>query len=243
MADNAELQPRPLVIFDCDGVLVDSEPLSVRVLVRALNRHGIDMAEEEAYQRFLGRSLATMRQVMDEDYGFHTGPEFLETLRLDLYDLFRTDLKPIAGMAETLDGLAQLGLPRCVASSSQPERIRLSLTLTGLIDRLEPHIFSASMVKNGKPAPDLFLHAADEMGIAPENCIVIEDSPAGIEAAQRAGMTVFAFTGGSHASVAGYRERIEALSPDLTFDAMPDLLHLVENHMEDRGRASSQRAV
>ncbi|TNM61479.1 HAD family hydrolase [Aliirhizobium smilacinae] len=228
------------MIFDCDGVLVDSEPLSVRVLVEALNRHGIDMAEEEAYQRFLGRSLATMRQVMDEEYGFHTGPEFLETLRIDLYDLFKTDLKPIPGIAETLDAL---NLPRCVASSSQPERIRLSLSIAGLIDKLEPHIFSASMVKNGKPAPDLFLYAADQMGIAPSNCIVIEDSPAGIEAAQRAGMTVFAFTGGSHAAVPGYRERIDALSPDLIFDAMPDLLHLVENHMEGRGGASSQRAV
>lgn len=243
MTDKASSSTGPLVIFDCDGVLVDSEPLSVRVLVEALNRHGIDMAEEEAYQRFLGRSLATMRQVMDEEYDFHTGPEFLETLRIDLYDLFKTDLKPIPGIAETLDALALQNLPRCVASSSQPERIRLSLAITGILDKLEPHIFSASMVKNGKPAPDLFLYAADQMGVTPENCIVIEDSPAGIEAAQRAGMTVFAFTGGSHAAVPGYRERIDALSPDLIFDAMPDLLHLVKNHMEGRGRPSSQRAV
>lgn len=243
MADKASFNSGPLVIFDCDGVLVDSEPLSVRVLVEALNRHGIDMAEEEAYQRFLGRSLATMRQVMDEEYDFHTGPEFLETLRLDLYDLFKTDLQPIPGIAETLDALALLNLPRCVASSSQLERIRLSLSITGILDKLEPHIFSASMVQNGKPAPDLFLHAAGEMGVAPENCIVIEDSPAGIEAAQRAGMKVFAFTGGSHAGVPGYRERIDALSPDLIFDAMPDLLHLVKNHMEGRDRPSSQRAV
>ncbi len=228
----------PLVIFDCDGVLVDSEPLSVRVLVEALNRHGIDMAEEEAYRRFLGRSLATMTQVMDEEYGFHTGPEFLEGLRVDLYSLFKTDLRPIGGIAETLDGL---GMMTCVASSSQLERIRLSLSLTGLLTRLEPHIFSASMVKNGKPAPDLFLHAAREMGVEPKDCIVIEDSPAGIEAAHRAGMTAFAFTGGSHTSAPGYRERIEALSPDAVFDAMPDLLHLVQNYMRGRGDAVSQR--
>jgi len=243
VADKASFNSGPLVIFDCDGVLVDSEPLSVRVLVEALNRHGVDMAEEEAYQRFLGRSLATMRQVMDEEYGFHTGPEFLEGLRIDLYDLFKTDLQPIPGIAETLDALALLNLPRCVASSSQPERIRLSLAITGILDKLEPHIFSASMVKNGKPAPDLFLHAADQMGVAPEKCIVIEDSPAGIEAAHRAGMTVFAFTGGSHACVPGYRERIDELSPDAVFDAMPDLLHLVKNHMEGREKTSSQRAV
>ena len=225
------IKPRHLVIFDCDGVLVDSEPLSVRVLVAALNRHGIEMAEEEAYERFLGRSLATMRQVMDEEYGFHTGPEFLEGMRTDLYSLFKAELKPIPGIAETLEAL---GLQACVASSSNPDRIRLSLTITGLIDKLDPHIFSATMVKNGKPAPDLFLLAASEMGFAPEDCIVIEDSPAGIEAAQRAGMASFAFTGGSHTHTSGYRDRIEALSPDVVFDAMPDLLHLVQKYIEDR---------
>jgi HAD superfamily hydrolase (TIGR01509 family) len=236
MADRAG----PLVIFDCDGVLVDSEPLSVRVLVEALNRHGVDMAEEEAYRRFLGRSLATMKQVMDEEYGFHTGPEFLDAMRLDLYSRFKTELKPIPGIAETLDRLAT---PRCVASSSNPDRIRLSLTITGLIGKLEPHIFSATMVKNGKPAPDLFLHAASQMGMDPRDCIVIEDSPAGIEAAQRAGMTVFAFTGGSHASAPGYQDRIDALSPDVVFDAMPDLLHLVQNYMEGRSGLMSQQAL
>jgi HAD superfamily hydrolase (TIGR01509 family) len=230
----------PLVIFDCDGVLVDSEPLSVRVLVEALNRHGVDMAEEEAYRRFLGRSLATMKQVMDEEYGFHTGPEFLEAMRLDLYSRFKKELQPIPGIAETLD---RLSTPRCVASSSNPDRIRLSLTITGLIDKLEPHIFSATMVKNGKPAPDLFLHAASHMGMDPKDCIVIEDSPAGIEAAQRAGMTVFGFAGGSHAAVPGYRERIDALSPDVVFDAMPDLLHLVQNYMEGRGGLMSRQAL
>lgn len=219
------MNDRPLVIFDCDGVLVDSEPVSVRVLVAALNRHGIDMAEEEAYSRFLGRSLATMTQVMDEEYGFHTGPEFLEGLRVDLYERFHTELQAIKDIAVTVD---KLGCDHCVASSSQPERIRLSLSLTGLLDKFEPNIFSASMVENGKPAPDLFLFAAEKMGYDPANCIVVEDSPAGIEAAQRAGMTALAFTGGSHTHVAGYRERIEALQPDAIFDAMPDLLHLVQ---------------
>ncbi|MGE7367538.1 HAD family hydrolase [Neorhizobium sp. NPDC001467] len=225
------MNDRPLVIFDCDGVLVDSEPVSVRVLVAALNRHGIDMAEEEAYSRFLGRSLATMTQVMDEEYGFHTGPEFLEGLRVDLYERFRSELQAIKGIADTVD---RLGGAFCVASSSQPERIRLSLTLTGLIDKFEPHIFSASMVENGKPAPDLFLLAAERMGYDPADCIVVEDSPAGIEAAHRAGMTALAFTGGSHTHVSGYRERIEALQPDAVFDAMPDLLHLVEKFQDGR---------
>lgn len=230
----AAKQDAPLVIFDCDGVLVDSEPLSVRVLVAALRRRGVEMTEEEAYGHFLGKSLSTMKQILDEEYGFHTGPEFLEEMRLDLYELFKTDLQPISGIAETLDGLRKKGFRTCVASSSQPERIRLSLTLTGIVDKLAPHLFSSSMVKNGKPAPDLFLHAAGEMGVAPENCIVIEDSPAGIEAGHRAGMAVFAFTGGSHAIMPGHRERIEALSPERVFDVMTDLLHLVTQYKEGR---------
>jgi HAD superfamily hydrolase (TIGR01509 family) len=234
----------PLIIFDCDGVLVDSEPLSIRVLVDALRSRGVEMTETEAYGHFLGRSLSTMKQVLDEKYGFQTGPEFLEAMRVDLYDLFKTDLKPIPGIAEAIDALGKDGmaLPICVASSSQPERIRLSLTVTGLIDRLDPHLFSASMVKNGKPAPDLFLHAANEMGVAPGHCIVIEDSPAGIEAAHRAGMTAFAFTGGAHAALPGHVERIEALAPDLVFDAMADLPKLVQDYIEVRGGAAFCRA-
>ncbi|MFB9949381.1 HAD family hydrolase [Rhizobium puerariae] len=229
----------PLVIFDCDGVLVDSEPVSVRVLVDALRRKGLEMDEEEAYRRFLGRSLGTVTRTMREEFGVEADESFLEDMRHDLYDRFRMELQPIRGIAEALDGL---GLRRCVASSSQPERIRLSLTLTGLIDKLEPNIFSAAMVARGKPAPDLFLHAASQMGADPESCIVIEDSPAGIEAARRAGMAVFAFVGGSHAVAPGYRERIDALSPEVVFDAMPDLIHLVRKHIEGRGGSVSREA-
>lgn len=221
----------PLLIFDCDGVLVDSEPVSVRVLIDALRRHGIVMDESEVYRRFLGRSLAFVTRTMREEFGVEADDTFLDDLRHDLYGRFRRELQPIAGIGEALDALP---FRRCVASSSQLERIRLSLSLTGLIDRLEPHIFSATMVAKGKPAPDLFLHAASEMGVEPADCIVIEDSPAGIEAGHRAGMTVFAFVGGSHSSAPNYRERIDALSPEVVFDAMPDLLHLVLKHIESR---------
>ncbi len=228
-----------LVIFDCDGVLVDSEPVSVRVLVNALRRKGVDMDEAEAYRRFLGRSLATVTKTMSEEFGIEADEAFLDDMRHDLYREFRAELKPVTGISEALD---TLDVPRCVASSSQPERIRLSLSVTGLLDRLEPHIFSASMVAKGKPAPDLFLHAAENMGADPAHCIVIEDSPAGIEAAKRAGMTVFAFTGASHACVPGYRERIEALSPHVVFDAMADLLHLVQKHIEGGNKSMPHQA-
>ncbi len=218
-----------LVIFDCDGVLVDSEPISVSVLVGAMNDLGIPITEEEVYGRFLGKSLATVIETMKSEYEVHAGEEFLERIRTNLYARFRKELRPIEGIGATIDALA---IPCCVASSSQVERIRLSLTVTGLIDKL-PNIFSASMVKNGKPAPDLFLHAAREMRVDPKNCVVIEDSPAGIEAAKAAGMTVFAFTGGSHANFAGYRAELDRLTPELVFDAMPDLIHLIQKQKLD----------
>jgi len=214
-----------LVIFDCDGVLVDSEPLSIAVLVQAMRDTGIEIDEEGAYQRFLGKSLATLIDTLETEFNVFADQAFLDRIREDLYTRFRIELQPISGISETLD---RLDMPRCVASSSQLERIKLSLGLTGLLDRLEPNIFSASMVKRGKPAPDLFLYAAKQMGVAPENCIVVEDSPAGIMAARAAGMTVFAFTGGSHANSAHYRSELARLAPEVVFDAMPDLIHLVQ---------------
>lgn len=214
----------PLLIFDCDGVLVDSEPVSIAVLIDMVAHQGVHISEEEAYQRFLGRSVASMTTTLWEEYGIETDIDFLEHMRSVLFQRFREELKAINGIAETLD---QLSVTRCVASSSQPERIRYSLGLTGLLEKFEPNIFSATMVKNGKPAPDLFLHAAEKMQADPADCIVIEDSPAGIAAAKAAGMRVFAFTGGTHARFPAFREHIASLKPDLVFDAMPDLVHLV----------------
>ncbi len=127
-------------------------------------------------------------------------------------------------MAETL---ARLDMPRCVASSGLPERIRLSLGVAGLLELFEPHIYSASMVQNGKPAPDLFLHAAQDMGVRPEACVVVEDSPAGIMAARRAGMRVLGFAGGSHAAGWRLRSEIARAGPDHNFDDMLDLPRLL----------------
>ncbi len=221
-----------LVIFDCDGVLVDSEPLSIDVLVRVLRTAGVEMDADEATERFLGKSLMTMTKTLHDDFGLHVDEPFLEDMRRDLYHRFETELQPIAGIAGALD---QLDLRRCVASSSQMERIRLSLTITGLIDRLDPHIFSATMVTNGKPAPDLFLHAAGVMGVEPDACIVIEDSPAGIVAAKAAGMRVFAFTGASHARTERHLGAIHALEPDAVFDDMRELIHLVAKEQKRDG--------
>ncbi|MET0748733.1 MAG: HAD family hydrolase [Rhizobium sp.] len=222
-----------LVIFDCDGVLVDSEPLSIAVLVQAMRDTGIEIDEEGAYQRFLGKSLATLIDTLETEFNVFADQAFLDRIREDLYARFRIELQPIPGISEVLD---TLDMPRCVASSSQLERIKLSLGLTGLLDRLEPNIFSASMVKRGKPAPDLFLYAAKQMGVEPRKCIVVEDSPAGIMAARAAGMTVFAFTGGSHANSAHYKSELARLAPEVVFDAMPDLIHLVQKVRMDGTR-------
>lgn len=213
-----------LVIFDCDGVLVDSEPISIAVLREMIRTAGHEIDEDVAYERFLGRSMASICASLADDPGIEITPEQLGAMRERLNARFRSELKAIDGVAWALQTLP---MTRCVASSSKPERIALSLTVTGLFPLLEPHIYSATMVENGKPAPDLFLHAAREMGFSPEACLVIEDSSAGVEAAKRAGMRVFAFTGATHARHPAHLQRITALEPDLVFDNMTDLPGLI----------------
>jgi len=228
-AETAAWAGPKLVIFDCDGVLVDSEPLSLRVLVEAISEAGLTMSTEQAQACFLGKSLVSTCASLAEDFGIDLQHTHLERMRARLYDVFRRELVAIPGTAEAID---RLSLPCCVASSSQPERIRLSLQVADLLARLEPHIFSASMVSCGKPAPDLFLHAAEQMKTPPNNCLVIEDSAAGIEAAKSAGMHVFAFTGGSHASGEKYLKTLTQLAPDHIFDDMrllPDIVNAFAN--------------
>jgi FGGY-family pentulose kinase/HAD superfamily hydrolase (TIGR01509 family) len=213
------------VIFDCDGVLVDSEPISVGVLLSVIGELGGEVSEATAYERFLGRSMATISGLLRDEFGLVFGDHHLERVRAAVFERFRQELKPIPGIRETL---GTIGGKRAVASSSQLERIRLSLEVTGLRHLLEPHIYSASMVSRGKPAPDLFLHVARDMGVAPRNCTVIEDSPAGIAAAKEAGMRVFGFIGGSHAGRAGLAAAMHKIGPDLIFDDMRDLPRLLE---------------
>ncbi len=220
------MAPIKLIIFDCDGVLVDSEPLAMRVLLQIIADAGIEIERSLAFRSFLGRSLASISESLNQSHGTHLSDASLASMRDQLYALYRKELKATPWLKDVLAGLE---LPFCVASSSQLERIRLSLDLTGLLPKFEPNIFSASMVANGKPAPDLFLHAAAQMGVAPENCLVIEDSPAGIMAARAAGMRVFAYVGGGHIAESGLRADVEALDPDAIMEdmrALPGLLDL-----------------
>jgi HAD superfamily hydrolase (TIGR01509 family) len=215
--------PPGLVIFDCDGVLVDSEPIAQRLLLSTLAAAGVTLTPAEADAIFLGRSLATTREIVARDYGFSVSDAALDDMRLALYAAFRAELQPIPHVVETLDALA---CACCVASSSQPERIELSLRVTGLWRRFEGRVFSATEVAQGKPAPDLFLYAAETLGYAPAACLVVEDSPAGIQAARAAGMRVVAFTGGSHAASAQHRSAVAALAPDAVIDDMRALIPL-----------------
>lgn len=217
--------PSPeLVIFDCDGVLVDSEPISMAVLVEIIAEAGGGIGEDEAYDRFLGKSLSSICEILKAEFGLLIHPIHLEMMRERLYSRFAKELRPVEGIHGAIGAIA---IAKCVASSSQVERIRLSLTVTGLIDALGEHIFSSSMVNNGKPAPDLFLYAAETMGASPGSCLVIEDSIAGVSAARAAGMHVFGFVGASHAARPKHLQAMRDLEPDLIFDDMESLPVLI----------------
>jgi HAD superfamily hydrolase (TIGR01509 family) len=213
-----------LVIFDCDGVLVDSEPLSIDVLMATMRDLGLNLSADDCYRYFLGRSISSLKATLRDRFDRVITDADLVLMRERLFAAYRRDLRPIDGIRAVLD---QMHLPYCVASSSLPERIALSLQITNLAGYFGARVYSASMVAHGKPAPDLFLHAAAAMGTDPSDCIVIEDSPAGIEAAWRAGMRPFAFVGGSHAEPAGLREAVSAMDPVLVFDRMQDLTGLI----------------
>ena len=213
-----------LVIFDCDGVLVDSEALSVSALLGMIKLAGGSVSEDVAYEHFLGKSMKSVREILGRDFGLDISDSHLTEMRVELMRKFREELKPIPGVKEMLP---RLGLPFCVASSGTLDRIRYALDVTGLLGLMEPHLFSAAMVARGKPAPDLFLHAATSMRARPGKCLVVEDSPAGITAARAAGMRVLAFTGGSHAGNPMLKARLASSEPDFIFADMlqlPDLI-------------------
>jgi HAD superfamily hydrolase (TIGR01509 family) len=182
-----------LVIFDCDGVLVDSERIAVRTDVKVLARLGWVLTEAEIVERFVGLSDRSIKAAIEAHLG-RSLPDDWEAEFQPLYrDAFTAELTPVPGVLEALD---QITLPTCVASSGTHDKIRFTLGLTGLYERFAGRIFSAYEVARGKPAPDLFLHAASRMGVEPAACAVVEDSPYGIEAARAAGMRALGFAGG-----------------------------------------------
>ena len=187
------MSPLSLVILDCDGVLVDTERIAVRIDVRVLAELGWPMTEAEVIERFMGRSDAEMTAQIEARLGRSLGASWEEPFRHLYREAFAAELKPVSGIVEALDAIT---IPTCVASSGTHEKIRFTLGLTGLYDRFAGRIFSVSEVARGKPAPDLFLHAAARMGVAPAACAVVEDSPYGVQAARAAGMHAFGYAGG-----------------------------------------------
>jgi HAD superfamily hydrolase (TIGR01509 family) len=186
-------RPLELVIFDCDGVLVDSERLAVRVEATLLAELGWPLSQAEVIERFMGRSQAFMLQAIQERLGGRLPDGWQDLLDRRYRAAFAAELTPVDGVVEALDRIA---IPTCVASGGSHQMLRHTLGLTGLYERFQGRIFSAGEVAEGKPAPDLFLHAAARMGAEPAACAVVEDSRYGVQAARAAGMRAFGYTGG-----------------------------------------------
>lgn len=212
--------PFRLVIFDCDGVLVDSERIAVAVDVVVLAELGWVMSEAEVVERFMGRTDEYMVSQIEAHLGRPLPAGWEERFQHLYREAFEARLTPVPGVLEALDEIAT---PTCVASSGTHERIRYTLGLTGLYPRFAGRIFSASDVARGKPAPDLFLHAATRMGADPSECAVVEDSRYGIEAARAAGMRAFGYAGGLTP-----RGRLEGIGTTL-FEDMRELPRLLRD--------------
>jgi HAD superfamily hydrolase (TIGR01509 family) len=212
-----------LVIFDCDGVLVDSELISCRAHSQMLTRHGYPITSDQVLDRFLGVSDREARLIVEAELGRSLPGDFEAQVKQATLKFYEGDLRAISNVGEAI---AAINLKKCVASSGTPEKIHHGLTCAGLYDVLAPHIFSASQVKRGKPAPDLFLFAAERMRAPPERCLVIEDSIPGITGAVAAGMTVLGFHGGSHCRP-GHSDMLRAAGATVTFDDMRQLPGLI----------------
>ena len=212
-----------LVIFDCDGVLVDSEVISCRAHAETLTRHGFPITPDGVLKRFLGVSDREARQIVENEIGRALPDTFEAEVKQATLGFYADDLDAIAHVG---DAIAALSLPKCVASSGTPEKIRHGLVCAGLYDQLAPHIFSAVQVKRGKPAPDIFLFAAEQMAASPVRCLVIEDSVPGVTGARAAGMTVLGFHGGSHCA-AGHETLLRKAGAAVTFADMRQLPDLI----------------
>ncbi|WP_284262556.1 HAD family hydrolase [Roseicyclus amphidinii] len=192
---------RTLVIFDFDGVLVDSEVISLTTLRESLADFGAPMTEAQVRETFLGGSIRQINAFLKTVATPAYRPEDFEARwYATLFARFRAELQVMPGVTALLDHLDAQGHGYCIASGGSMERLGVALSVTGLASRFGDRVYSVDLVARGKPAPDIFLHAANEMEVQPDRCIVIEDSPAGVQAARAAGMRALGFTGGSHLS-------------------------------------------
>lgn len=212
------------MIFDCDGVLVDSELIACRAHAVHLTRHGYPISQDQVADRFLGRSLRDATLEIESELGRALPADFATQLKADLTRRFAEMLQAVPNVERAVDTLA---VPVCVASSGSPEKTAANLRTVGLFERFAPNLFSAIEVRHGKPAPDLFLHAAARMDVAPARCLVIEDSVPGITGALAAGMTVLGFHGGSHCQPE-HAATLRAAGAAAVFGDMLQLSDLIE---------------
>ena len=225
-----------LVIFDCDGVLVDSEVIALGVMRRRLSEAGVRLTDQETRERFLGRRLDSSLHRVETELGRPLPGNFRDEFSREILFAFGRELKGVEGVRQAVEGLRTRV---CVASSSGHERLRLSLRVAGYETMFAPNIFSAADVPEGKPSPDLFLHAAGAMGVAPKDCLVIEDSVAGVVAGAAAGMAVFGFVGASHFSLLEDGAHLTAAGAELLFGDMAQLPDLIAARV---ARANAQGA-
>jgi HAD superfamily hydrolase (TIGR01509 family) len=218
-----------LLIFDCDGVLIDSEVIAHAAMVDLVTELGRPMTLQESFGIFSGKRLRDALAAAEAWLGAPIPPEASAQAGQRLLKRFRRELKPIDGVR---DAIMALAYPRCVASSSTRERVTLSLEVTGLAPLFGDKVFSADQVEHGKPAPDLFLFAARSCGATPADCIVIEDSVLGVTAARAAGMGAIGFSGGGHADI-HLADKLAVAGADMVIPAMADLPAAVQN-LRDR---------
>ena len=207
------------LIFDCDGVLIDSEVLVCRIAAEELTELGFPITAEQVIQRFAGRPDGEMRAEIQREWGRSLPEDYRERVNARTVEAYATDLKIMPGLQEALD---QITLPICVASSSFPEKLKLGLETVGIYKRFMPNVVSAALVDHGKPRPDVFLFAAGWMKTSPMRCMVIEDSVAGVTAAVAAGIPVVGFNGGSHCD-ADHEQRLRAAGAAVIFADMREL--------------------
>ena len=213
------MKPIQLLIFDCDGVLVDSEPISCRIVAEELRKSGLDISNEEAKHQFAGTSMDYIREYAHQTLGHQIPEDFEEVYRVRSHAAFEAELQPVAGVEEALKAL---DYPRCVASNGPGYKVKANLEITGLRPLFGEELFSAYDIQRWKPEPDLYLYAAKQMNTLPENCLVIEDSTAGVQAAIRAGMRVLGYAG------LGGADRLAAAGAQV-FTSMTELPRLISD--------------
>lgn len=215
------MPPFKLVIFDCDGVLVDSERLSNQIFIDMLSDMGVNITLQEVMENYVGIPLLDGLRTLAKKHKFIPPEDFIDKFNSKCLIVFENELQAIPGIMYII---AQIQTPFCVASNSRPEKVRAMLKITRLFDSFEGKIFTASQVKKPKPAPDVYIYASEAFNINPSDCLVIEDTPTGVSAAKAAGMTVYGYS--AHSSA----KRLLDAGADTVFDNMKDLPLLIHQY-------------